>query len=786
MRSFKDLLGKELLFFDGATGTELQARGLQPGEVPDLWNFSHPDIVEAVHRAYFEGGVNIVKTNTFGANKIKLGDVISTAEVVKAAVGIAKKAAEGRERRFVALDIGPTGKLLAPYGDLPFEDAVEAFGEMARAGEKAGADLILIETMSDIYEVKAALLGCKENSSLPILVTLSFDEDGKLLTGGTVTAAAAMCEALGAAAVGFNCGLGPQQVQKLLPEMLAGCTLPIITNPNAGMPVERDGKTVYEIGPEEYADLMYKMIRQGVSLAGGCCGTTPGHIASMIDKCKGLPAGGRRYSGRTLITSYGKAVELGNDPVIIGERINPTGKKLLKEALARTDMDYVCRLGLEQVEAGAHILDVNVGAPKLDEEALLAKAVVSLQAVTDAPLQLDTAKPGAMAKALRCYNGKPLLNSVNAKEESLAEVLPLAKKYGAVVVGLCLDENGIPDTAEGRLKLAEKILARAAAVGIPKRDVIIDPLTLTISTDAHNAELACQVVRALTAQGVRTVMGVSNISFGLPARETVNAAFFGMALHAGLSAGIINPMSRPMLDAYYAYRALAGFDVGCKDYVVRYADNGQQQASAPVELTLEVAIAKGLLEASRSAARQCLTAGEAPLDIINGRMIPALDLVGRGFEEKKLFLPQLLMSADAAKAAFEEIRKAVGTGTEQGETVVLATVHGDIHDIGKNIVKVLMENYGYRVLDLGKDVPVATVVQQVKANGAKAVGLSALMTTTVGAMEETIRALRQETDCRIIVGGAVLTEDYAQSIGADYYAPNAVAAVNGLNAIFGK
>lgn len=784
--SFIDLLGKELLFFDGATGTELQARGLKPGELPEGWNLNKADIIEEVHRNYLAAGANIVKTNTFGASPIKLAHTeLDSEQVIKAAVQIAKKACNGNDKKFVAMDIGPTGKLLAPYGDLPFEEAVEAFGKMAKWGEEAGADLILIETMSDIYEIKAAILGCKENSSLPVCVTMTFDEGGKLLTGGTVAAAAAMCEALGAVAIGFNCGIGPKQVGKLLPQMLESTSLPIIINPNAGLPVEKNGKTCFEVGPEEYAELMYELAAQGVSVAGGCCGTTPEHIRSMIARVKNLPCGGSRKCDRTIVASYGRAVELGADPKIIGERINPTGKKRLKEALANNDVDYICRLGLEQINAGAHILDVNVGTPGIDEAAMAARVVPALQAITDTPLQIDTSNYDAMERALRLYNGKPMLNSVNGKEDSLEHVLPLAKKYGAVLVALCLDDNGIPETAEGRIAVAEKIIARAAEYGIPSRDIVVDPLALTISTGAENAKIACQVIRYMRAKGINTVMGVSNISFGLPGREAVNSTFFSLALEAGLSCGIINPQSKAMLDAFHGFRALWGYDEGCKEYVAHYADAPKATATIVSEMGLYDSIVKGLQGESRKAAAVALET-EKPLDVINKYMIPALDYVGQGFENKTLFLPQLLMSADAAKAAFDVIREAVGTGDAQGETVIIATVHGDIHDIGKNIVKVLLENYGYRVIDLGKDVPVAKVVEAAKETGAQVVGLSALMTTTVGAMAETIAELRKETGCKVIVGGAVLTEEYAKTIDADGYAPNAVSAVNYVNSLFNK
>ena len=784
--TFKELLGKKMLFFDGATGTQLQARGLQPGELPESWNFTHPEIVEAVHRGYLDVGSNIVKSNTFGANPIKLnGSGLDCKTTIEAAVAIAKRACGGREDKFVALNLGPTGKLLAPYGDLPFEDAVAAYGEMVRYGAAAGADLILIETMSDTYEIKAAVLAAKENCDLPVCVTMTFDQDGKLLTGATVEAAALMCEGLGVDAMGFNCGLGPVQVAKLLPQMLAATSLPIIINPNAGLPVEKDGKTCFEVGPEEYAELMYNLAQQGPSIVGGCCGTTPAHIEAMIKKCQALQPGGYRDCKLTAISSYGKAVHLGEGPVLIGERINPTGKKRLKEALAAQDLDYVCRLGLEQINVGAHILDVNVGTPGIDEPALIAKAVPALQAITDTPLQIDTSNYEAMERALRLYNGKPMLNSVNGKEESLSKVLPLAKKYGAVLVALCLDDKGIPNTAAGRIAVADKIIARAAAYGIESRNIVVDPLALTISTGAENAEIACEVIRTMKARGIKTVMGVSNISFGLPGREAVNSTFFTMALAAGLSCGIINPQSKAMLDAYYGFRALAGFDEGCKEYVQHYADAPKATATIVSEMGLYDAIVKGLAEAARKAAKAALIS-EQPLDVINKYMIPALDFVGNGFEKKTLFLPQLLMSADAAKAAFEVIREAVGVSETQGETVIIATVHGDIHDIGKNIVKVLLENYGYRVVDLGKDVPVDTIVQAAQETKAKVVGLSALMTTTVGAMEETIKALNAVSSCQIVVGGAVLTQEYANSIGASHYAPNAVSAVNYVNSLFGK
>ena len=785
---FKDLLGKKTLFFDGAMGTMLQAAGLKPGELPELWNFTHADEVEKIHAAYLNVGADIIKTNTFGANRLKFaGTDIKTADVVTQAVKIAKKACANKPGSFVALDLGPTGKLLAPYGDLPFEEVVSIYAEIVTAGVAAGADLILIETMSDTYEMKAALLAAKENSDLPVVCTMTLDEDGKLLTGGDITAAAIMLEGLGADAVGFNCGLGPAQMQKLLPQLLAATPLPAVLNPNAGLPKEVDGQTVFDVGADEFAALMYDMAKDGaLAVMGGCCGTTPAHIAALVNKCKQIVPQARECD-LTAVAAYGSAVVIGKKPVIIGERINPTGKPRLKQAILDGDYDYICRLGLEQIDSGAAILDVNVGVPGIEEPAVSAEAVQRLQAITSVPLQIDTSNYEAMAGSLRLYNGKPLLNSVCGKEESLTKVLPLVKKYGAAVVALTLDDSGIPETAEGRIAIAEKIIARAAEYGIARRNIIVDPLALTISTGGDNAKVDLQVLRELTKRGIKTVMGVSNISFGLPARDAVNSAFFVLAMEAGLSCAIINPQSAAMMGAYYAYCALSGLDEGCKAYVAKFADAAQLKAAPAqtAEYTLYDAIVKGLREQSEKAVTAQL-AQKQPLEIINGEMIPALDYVGNGFEKHTLFLPQLLMSAEAAKAAFNVIRDkmaAEGGSQSNGVKVVLATVKGDIHDIGKNIVKVLFENYGYQVIDLGKDVPPEKIVEAAVKHNAAVVGLSALMTTTVGAMEETIKALRKAGSFKIICGGAVLTQDYADSIGADFYAPNAVSAVNYANSL---
>ena len=832
--SVLDFLGKEILYFDGAMGTRLQAAGMKPGELPEVWNITHGDVVAEIHASYVKAGANILKSNTFGANALKMqGSGYTVEEAVLAAFANARKgfqkanetgqpdsvisdsasrsfleisgSPQGKASgagiassdfikktpgQFIALDLGPTGKLLAPYGNLQFEEAVALYAETVRAGVKAKADLILVETMSDTYEAKAAILAAKENSDLPVFVTFTFDKDGKLLNGADVETAVLMAEGLGADAVGFNCGLGPDLIARLMPRARAVTGLPLIANPNAGLPVEKEGKTVFTTGPEEFAEYMLDVYREGGAVLGGCCGTDPDYIRLLAARTQGQkPIAAQRHRAVTAVTGYGAPVYFDKMPVLIGERINPTGKPLLKEALRNGDMDYICRLGLEQLDHGAHILDVNTGLPGLDERETLSKAVTHLQAITPAPLEIDTSHYEAMENALRLYNGKPLLNSVNGKPESMEQVFPLAKKYGAAVVGLCLDETGIPDSAEGRLAIAEKIIATAADYGIDKKDILIDPLALTVSTDSRNPAIDLAVIKALKEKGIHTVMGVSNISFGLPNRDAVNSTFFAMSLAAGLSSAIMNPQSERMMEAYRSFCALSGADEGCKEFVARYANAPKAKNAAAVsEYTLYDAIVKGLTEQSGAATVKLLEEKNAPLDIINQYIIPALNTVGEGFGKKTLFLPQLLMAADAAKASFDELKKqmqAGGDGSgEPGDTIVLAVVKGDIHDIGKNIVKVLWENYGYHVVDLGKDVPAQSVVEAVEKHHAKLVGLTALMTTTVASMEDTINALRKNTDTKILVGGAVMTKEYADAIGADGYAPDAVAAVDYANKIF--
>lgn len=794
----RERLGKELLFFDGAMGTMLQARGLQTGEIPETWNILHRDVVKQIHKEYLLAGCNMIKANTFGVNAYKCKALeYSVDELVTAGIEIVKEAIEeatqelkesgkAAQPMYTALDIGSIGKLLKPLGEVAFDDAYEVFKEVVIAGEKAGADLILIETVSDSYEIKAAVLAAKENSSLPVVVTMIFDEQGTLLTGGDVASATAMLEGLGVDAIGFNCGLGPVQMRKLLPELTACCSVPIVMNPNAGLPVVINGKTCFNVGPQEFAQEVKLLVEQGASVVGGCCGTTPEHLACVVEMCKDMSICPITDKNMTVVSSYNHAVYFGEKPLIIGERINPTGKSKFKQALRDHDMEYIYKEGLIQEEKGAHILDVNVGLPEIDEPKLMEEAITGLQAVIDLPLQIDTSDIQAMERALRIYNGKPMLNSVNGKQESMDSVFPLAKKYGAVVVCLCLDEQGIPETIEGRVEIAKKIAKRAEEYGIPRKNLVMDALVLTISTGQENAKITLEALRRIRYElGIHTVLGVSNISFGLPQRTNINTAFFTMAMQNGLSAGIVNPSSDAMMAAYYSFNALQGMDEQCMEYIEKCG--AVDHTEKPVEnaktqgLTLDEAIIKGLAESAYQATEKLLEEKVDSLTIINDKLIPALDVVGKGFEEKKMFLPQLLMSADAAKASFEAIKTYLskqGKKSESKGKVVIATVKGDIHDIGKNIVKTLLENYGFEMIDLGKDVAPETILQTVVENHVKLVGLSALMTTTVVNMEETIKLLRaHQIDCKVMVGGAVLTQEYADMIGADFYSKDAMGSV---------
>lgn len=784
---FIDLLGKERLFFDGAMGTMLQKNGLSAGEIPETWNITHRDTVYAIHKAYADAGCNIIKSNTFGANALKFkGTDYTVEEIVTSAIDIAKTAVSGKDKTFVALDLGPTGKLLKPYGELPFETAYELYKQQVIAGKKAGADLVLIETMGDTYEIKAAVLAAKENCDLPIVVTMIFDESGKLLTGSDIKTAVFMLEGLGVDAIGFNCGLGPRQMLSLLPELLKYSSTPLVVNPNAGLPECVNGVTFFNVTPEDFANDLKELAEMGVSLLGGCCGTTPEHLKEAVKLCKDIPVLPVKQKSITAVTSYSKTAVIGERPIIIGERINPTGKKKLKAALVSGDSGYIFSEALSQVECGADVLDVNVGLPEIDEPKVMCDTVKGIQGITNLPLQIDTSDPAAMEQALRIYNGKPLINSVNGKKESMEKIFPLAKKYGGVVVCLTLDEGGIPESAEGRIKIAEKIINTAKEYGIDKKDLIIDTLAMTVSTGAENAKRTLQALSYVrNTLGVNTVLGVSNISFGLPKRDNINAAFFTLAMGSGLSAGIINPKSDSMMNAFYSYCALNGYDENFETYISKTSDSAPTAKNDKTDL--KTAVINGLSGAAGENARELLKT-EQPLDIINLYLIPALDIVGKGFEDGTIFLPQLLMSADAAKAAFDEIKASIpaeANGSEKKNKIVIATVKGDIHDIGKNIVKVLLENYGFDVIDLGKDVDPEIIVDTAIKEKVKLVGLSALMTTTVVNMEETIRLLRKRyPECKVMVGGAVMTQDYADRIGADSYAKDAMGAVRYAERLF--
>lgn len=798
-------LGKELLYFDGGMGTLLQSKGLKPGELPEIWNLTHAEELVDVHRQYFEAGSDIVLTNTFGANALKFHDSkYGLKEIVDAAVRNVKKAAslgvrDGREI-YVALDVGPTGKLLKPMGDLGFETAYEAFREVMQYGVEAGADLIHIETMSDTYEVKAAVLAAKENTNLPVTVTMIFDEKGKLLTGGDVPSVIAMLEGLRVDALGVNCGMGPKQMLPILKEIMKYTSVPVIVKPNAGLPKQRDGEVYYDVSPEEFADTMEQVLEEGACVIGGCCGTTPDHIRAMTRMADRRPVHLPAAKEDTIVSSYGKAVVLNRKPVIIGERINPTGKKKFKQALKEHDIDYILKEGITQQDRGAHILDVNVGLPDIDEVALMQEVITELQSVTSLPLQIDTVDIKAMEAAMRIYNGKPMINSVNGKKESMDAVFPLIQKYGGVVVALTLDEEGIPATAEGRVKIAGKIIDEAGKYGIPKKDIVVDVLTMTISSEPGSAQVTLDALKGVREKyGVCTVLGVSNISFGLPCRPVINANFYTMALQNGLSAGIINPSSEDMMRSYHSFCALMNYDKNCEEYIRQYAGQtgtvaarpkaapGQQ--AGPSVLTLKTAIERGLKEEAHHAAAE-LSKTQEPLEIINQYLIPALDAVGKGFEKGTVFLPQLLMSADAAKIAFavlKDVLEKKGGDTGKKDKIILATVKGDIHDIGKNIVKVLLENYSFDVIDLGKDVPPEVIAACAVKEDVRLVGLSALMTTTVVSMEDTIRLLRKEKpDCKVMVGGAVLNQEYADMIGADFYGKDAMQSVYYAQEIFAQ
>lgn len=777
--NIKEKIANQVVVFDGALGTELQKRGLKPGEHPEEWNITHSEVITDIHRSYIDAGADVISANTFGVNRINFPE--RTEEIISAAFINAKKAVrESGKECAVALDIGSLGKLLKPAGEIEFEEAVEIFKEIVLLGVKNGADLILIETMTDSLETKAAVLAAKENSDLPVFVSNAYDASQRLLSGADAKTMVAILEGLGVDAIGINCSLGPVQMKPIVEELLKYSSTPVFVCPNAGLPREENGKTVFDVTADEFAEIQKDFVKAGVRGIGGCCGTTPEFIKKLSllkNEITPLPLEEKNY---TVVTSYAKSVYFGERPVLIGERINPTGKSKFKQALRENNISYILGEATGQKDKKVHILDVNVGLPEIDETEMMCNSVKAIQAVVDLPLQIDTSDFDAMEKAMRLYNGKPMINSVNGKAEVMEKVFPLVKKYGGVVVGLTLDENGIPETADGRIEIAKRIYDTAEKYGINKKDIVIDPLALTISSDKDSAKTTLEAVRKIKEElNGNTILGVSNISFGLPERDNINSAFFTMAMQKGLSSAIINPYSDKMMQSYYSYLALANCENGCDDYIDFASANKQETKVNVQEITdLKTAIEKGLEEKAAALAEELIKTTDS-LEIINEFIVPALDNVGDGFEKKTVFLPQLLMSANAAKAAFDVIKKNM-TGEKQKSKgkVILATVKGDIHDIGKNIVKVLLENYSFEVIDLGKDVPPETIVETAKNKNVKLVGLSALMTTTVPAMKETIALLRKVLpECKTIVGGAVLTEEYAFSIGADKYAKDAMETV---------
>jgi 5-methyltetrahydrofolate--homocysteine methyltransferase len=857
-RTLRSLLGRQILFFDGATGTVLQNSGLKPGELPETWNILHPEKIIELHYNYLKAGANIVKTNTFGAYTTKYhfgtndslpesGSAGDLASVVKAAVVNAREACrrieenplspseltEGRKAalipqgqnpgnrpHFVALDIGPSGKLLKPMGDLDFEKAVELFKTTIRLGVAEGVDAVLIETMNDCYEAKAAVLAAKEikdefieaarqkgdpnlellYSDIPIFCTTVYDENGQLLTGADPETMTAILESLGVDAFGMNCGLGPIQMEPLVSRLTSAASIPVIVNPNAGLPRRENGRTIYDVDAFEFARVMEKIVTDGACLVGGCCGTDPEFICRVVNACQKYKVDPVQQKNDTIVSSYTHSVKIGGDavPVLIGERINPTGKKKFKQALRDGNIPYIIQQGIDQESCGAVILDVNVGLPEIDEKEMMISVVTELQGITDLPLQIDTSSSDVMEAALRRYNGKALINSVNGKQESMKAVFPLVKKYGGVVVALTLDEHGIPDSVDGRISIVKKIYQTAADYGINRKNILIDPLAMAVSADSGAPSVTLETVRAVHELGGSTILGVSNVSFGLPSRDLANGVFFTMAMQCGLSAAIINPKSEEMKKAFYGFCLLRGKDPQCLNYIdftrnfsmqqdiqniKPSVSSATQREDTPVEndpLTLQYAVIHGLKENAALYAKELLNSLDS-LEIINTQLVPALDSVGKQFETKKIFLPQLLMSAEAAKSAFSVIKDSLAATGRSGKSrgkIVLATVKGDIHDIGKNIVKILLENYDFTVLDLGKDVSPELIVDTCIREHVPLVGLSALMTTTVPSMEKTIKLLRKKAPwAKVCVGGAVMTKEYADMIGADFYGKDAMEAV---------
>ena len=833
----KNKLNESLLFFDGGTGTVLQKWGLKPGELPETWNINHPEKIQQLHYEYYCAGANIIKTNTFGAFITKFP--LNLEKIIKSGIENAKiarqKASEKNAQQdlFIAFDISSCGKLLKPMGDLDFEDCINLYKKTFNIAFECKIDCVLIETMNDGYETKAAVIAAKEtmeelHKEFPIFVTNVYDADGRTLSGSTPESMVCILEGLGVSAIGVNCSLGPKEMLPTVKRLLDAASVPVIVNPNAGLPKVVNGQTIFDVKPEDFVATMEEIKNLGATILGGCCGTTPEYIQKLTEKIKNQQTKIKICKkNNCVISSNTKTVYFGKEylPVLIGERINPTGKKKFKEALRNNDIPYIINQGIEQEQAGAQVLDVNVGLPEIDEKEMMLKVVTELQAITELPLQIDTTDEKVMEAAMRRYNGKPLVNSVNGKQEVMDKIFPLVKKYGGVVIGLTLDENGIPETSEGRLKIAQKIYNEAQKYGLSKKDIIIDPLAMAISSDTNAGLATLQTVQEITKMGGNTSLGISNVSFGLPNREFVTSAFFTMNLTLGLTAAIMNPLQQEMMKAYKTFCLLCGKDSNCTNYI-QWSDsilqggeslplatkssqaqpaavlsatpsNGENPVTPPTTTansepqkgTLEFAVIHGLKDEAAKITDSLLQEKQS-LEIINNHLIPGLDYVGKRFEQKTMYLPQLLMAAEAAKSAFTQIRQHMEKSGTKGQSkgkIIIATVKGDIHDIGKNIVKVLLENYDFEVIDLGKDVAPEVIVEKCKSEKIQLVGLSALMTTTVAAMEETIVLLRKECPwAKVCVGGAVMTQEYADQIGADFYGKDAMDTVRYANNLFTK
>lgn len=785
-------LNKEYLLFDGAMGTMLQLAGLKAGELPEVYNMKNPEIIVNIHKEYLEAGADIITTNTFGANRLKLGKSgYGSTEIVKKAVSLARQALEGTQGKYVALDIGPIGTLLSPLGTLGFEEAYDIFKEQVIAGRVAGADLILIETMSDLYETKAAVLAAKENADLPVFCTMTFEDDHRTFAGTDVLTMVNVLEGLGVDVLGVNCSRGPGELRPVVEEILKNSSIPVMVQANAGLPLAGQGAIQYDISPEEYASQIQLMAKEGVSIFGGCCGTNPEYISMLSSSLGGKKPSRPTVRRITACSSSTETVIIGDQVRIIGERINPTGKKILKEALRNNDLDYVVREAITQKETGSDILDINVGLPDIDEKAMMVRAITEIQSVLSLPLQIDSADVDVIEAALRIYNGKPIVNSVNGKRSNMEAIFPLVKKYGALVIGLTLDEDGIPKSAEKRVEIASKIIETAHEYGIAEENILIDPLVLTASAEQANVMETLRSIGMIKAKyKVRVVLGTSNVSFGLPNRPIINNTYLAMALSHGLDAPITDSKNTSLMDTIRSFKVLTNQDRGCRDYIQTYSNISiESQQVDPSALKLDEIIIKGLKEeASRETAR--LLEEHDSLEIVNSFIIPALDIIGLRYEKKEIFLPQLIRSAETAKQSFQVIKEKLvmeGSNKKSSNTIVLATVEGDIHDLGKNIVKLILENYGYEIIDLGKDVSADDIVSAAKRENSALVGLSALMTTTVGTMENTIKMLRNQCPgIKVMVGGAVLTPDYANSIGADYYAKDAREGVDIAKRVFGS